>query len=416
MRAIALTWPGTPGRLAHRHLAIVRPLAGRAPRRRVGGTLRAVRASGQLGLLLLAMLLALAMLSQPARVAVKTALVVPEMLADAPIRPLLWVTPPPAREELSYQSPTGQVDVDIYRPGWGGRHGAVILYTGAFGLRRDPAFVRFGEALARSGAIVMVPESATLRTGAIDPGDVAGLVQAVGLLRARPDVDPERIGIIGFSAGGSIVLLAAEDEVGREQIAFVNVFGAYYDARELLISAMSREIVVDGQPVPWEPNEVTVYTAARQVIAGVPEDADREILWRAYLDHDPDARGALGRLSPTGQLVRELLDGPSRERAAAIVDALPAGWRERIDAVSPRARVDRLKARVYVMHGRADGHIPCGHARALVAEAPAGTIGAYSELELFRHVLPDQQLSRPALAREIAKLAYHAWLVGREYL
>src|SRR5690349_5051240 len=90
--------------------------------------------------------------------------------------------------------------------------GAIILYTAAFGLRHEPP-VRFAEALARSGAVVMVPESAALRAGDIAPEEVDGLLKALAYLRARPDVDPARIGIFGFSAGGSIVLLTAETDV-----------------------------------------------------------------------------------------------------------------------------------------------------------------------------------------------------------
>jgi cephalosporin-C deacetylase-like acetyl esterase len=138
----------------------------------------------------------------------------------------LWLSAPPQQFEYDYQSATGPIESDLYLPAEGGQHGAVILYTGAFGFRREPAFVRFAESLARSGAVVMVQESAALRAGEIAPEEVSGLLQALTYLQPRPEVDPSRMGIFGFSAGGSLVLLAAESDAGRDQIAFVNIFGA----------------------------------------------------------------------------------------------------------------------------------------------------------------------------------------------
>src|SRR5919198_1474368 len=194
------------------------------------------------------------LVSHPGRVAARTVLLMPEVYPDAPVRPLLWVSSPPRHEEYAYSSAAGQVDCDLYLPQGGGRHGTVILYTGAFGLRRAPAFVQFAEALARSGAVVLVPESTALRAGDIRAEEVDTLLQAVSYLRARPEVDPSRVGIFGFSAGGSLVLLAAETELGRQQIAFVNIFGAYYDAGDLLRQVAEDRIEADGGSEDWEPD------------------------------------------------------------------------------------------------------------------------------------------------------------------
>src|SRR5919198_625336 len=82
----------------------------------------------------------------------------------------------------------------------------------------------------------------------------AGQVDCDLYLPARPEVDPSRVGIFGFSAGGSLVLLAAETELGRQQIAFVNIFGAYYDAGDLLRQVAEDRIEADGGSEDWEPD------------------------------------------------------------------------------------------------------------------------------------------------------------------
>lgn len=164
---------------------------------------------------LLLVAFALALLSHPGRAAVQVMLLLPEMFVDAPVRPLRWFGAPPRHEEFGFESPTGRVDSDLYLPESGGRHGALVLFTGAFGLRRDANLVRLAEGLARSGAVVAVPESANLLQGEPRADEVVGLLEVVRYLSQRQEVDPGRIGLLGFSAGGSLALLAAEDPVGH---------------------------------------------------------------------------------------------------------------------------------------------------------------------------------------------------------
>src|SRR5688572_2281465 len=117
---------------------------------------------------------------QPTRVAAKTLLLLPDMFPTSPVRPLTWLTPAPRVEEYSYDFSAGHVDADIYYPGRGERHGALILLLGAVGFpRRDPTLVRFADGLSRSGAVVMIPESTTLQQGDILPEEVDGLLEAV---------------------------------------------------------------------------------------------------------------------------------------------------------------------------------------------------------------------------------------------
>ena len=362
------------------------------------------------------MLVATLAFTDAGRVAAKAILIMPEVFPSAPVRPLLWLSSPPAHEEFSYIASDGQVDCDLYVPGGAGSHGGVILYTGAFGLRRDPAFVQFAEALARSGAVVLVPESSALRAGEILTEEADSLLQAVDYLRARTEVDPNRIGIFGFSAGGSIVLLAAETDAGRDELAFINIFGAYYDAHELLREVATQSIEADGEVIPWEPDQVTRYAVAKQVVMSVSDPVDRDILGRALLDNDPTALDQQNQLTAEGRLVLELFERPTAERVDEILAALPAATRERLAAISPSTRIDRLKANLYVMHDRSDHFIPFIQSRELVAAAPRGTVRSFAEFELFGHVMPNRQVDPPTFVKEVAKLLLLADQLGGEFL
>jgi acetyl esterase/lipase len=361
--------------------------------------------------------LLLVVLTHPGRVAAKTLLLLPDMFPNSPLRPLAWVTGPPRVEEYNYDFSVGHVDSDVYLPAAGGRHGALILLLGAVGFpRRDPALVRFADGLSRAGAVVLIPESSNLQQGDILPGEVDGLLQAVTYLRARPEVDPERVGFLGFSVGGSLAILAAEDERGRDQIGFVNAFGSYYDARDLLRAVATRQIRVDGQMVPWAPSELTVWVFSRQLIQPLPDERDRDILARVLLDKEPQALADLGNLSADGRLVLELFLEPKPERVDAIIADLPPALRERLAGISPSRGLEHLAAHLYLMHDRSDSYIPFTESRKLTAAAPPGTFRAYGEFDLFAHVMPDRPLPGPVFALELLKLYHHAWLFCQEFL
>jgi acetyl esterase/lipase len=376
-----------------------------------------LRSIGRVVVALVVLSTLLIVLTHPGRVAAKTLLLLPDFFPTSPLRPLTWVTAAPSVQEYNYDFSAGHVDSDIYLPASGGRHGALIVLLGAVGFpRRDPTLVRFADGLSRSGAVVMIPESSSLQAGDLLPEEVDGLLRAVAYLQSRPEVDPARVGLLGFSVGGSMALLAAEDERGREQIAFLNVFGAYEDATDLLRAVAAHEIRVDGRRVAWEPAELTTWVFSRQLILRLPDERDRQILTGVFLEKQPEAEAALTELSPDGQLVLELFREPTAQRVDEILTELPSSIREHLRAISPSLNLDRLRADLYVMHDRADSYIPFTASRRLAAQAPPGILRAHTEFDLFAHVMPDRPLGGPDFAREVVRLYLHAWAFCLEFL
>ena len=88
----------------------------------------------------------------------------------------------------------------------------------------------------------------------IEPAETGNLVWAFQYLSEREYVDPRRTGLGGFCVGASFALVAAADPRIRDDVAFVNAFGPYFDAETLLLQAASRSVVYDGRRTPWEPD------------------------------------------------------------------------------------------------------------------------------------------------------------------
>ncbi|MFN0071618.1 MAG: dienelactone hydrolase family protein [Chloroflexota bacterium] len=378
---------------------------------------RRVRTSTRRFMVAIVLVLTLAgMVRQSVSVGIKTLALLPEAFENAPVRPLLVFTAPPSHREITWQSPAGRVDADLYLPAGPGPFGGIVLFTGAFGLRRAENMVRFAEGLARSGAAVLVPESEALQRGDIVPDEVDTLIQSLQALQAEPSVDAQRMGLAGFSVGGSLVLLAVEDPRGAELAQFANVLGAFFDAREMLISIASREIVVDSVAVPWTPDAVTRYTFVKHLILSMTEGLEKRTLAEAYLSVPPLGLPDGAVLSQEGRVVVGLIEGGSREQVTELVRELHPSALEWLAAISPSERVDQIRTKLYVMHDRGDVFVPFTEARRLVAGAAPEVLQRFTESALFAHVTIDEHLPPTQIAGELWKLYIHLWALGLEFL
>src|SRR5688500_9226658 len=183
---------------------------------------------------------------EPTRVAIQTAVMLPNLL-DAGPKPLNLFSEDPVRSSLPYRVPDdgGEPDLaELWLPSWASADrpaGAMLLVFGVNNLGRNhPAIERVADGLARTGVAVLVPDSRTLLEGRLEVGEIDGVVRAFQLLAARPEVDRERVGIVGFSVGGSLALLAAGDPRISSRVRWVNAFGAFADAAPYLAAVSAR--------------------------------------------------------------------------------------------------------------------------------------------------------------------------------
>ena len=381
--------------------------------------MRRVRRIVRRALLVVAILVlavvALAAATPQGRVAVRTALFLPQILPDFPIKPQEWVTPDPTRQEVTYPLATGDGVADLYLPGREDRHSAVLLFLGVNPAGRDDArVVGLAEGLARSGVVVMIPWSDTMTQRRIAVEEIDNLVMAFQYLRGLEVVDPDRVGMGGFCVGASLATVAAQDPRIADQVEFVNFFGGYYDVQDLIISVVTKSRFYDGRAEPWSPDKLSVEVVTAHLIEGVPDPDERGLLTRVFVDKTEPAVTDLNAFSADGRTVYRLLEGPTLEEAGPLLEALAPSTLEKMRLVSPSTQIDRLKARVLIMHDREDDLVPSEESRRLAEALPEGADTYYTEFSLFQHVDPTKSVSPPVYARELFKLFLHMYNVLRE--
>jgi dienelactone hydrolase len=382
-----------------------------------------------LGLVLLVVLV-VAVAWEPSRVGVQTAVLLPNLL-DAGPKPLNLFSAAPQRSAVEYRAAGDGRDAELaelWLPSWASadeRAGAMLLVLGVNNVGRNhPVVERVADGLARTGVAILVPDSRVLLEGRLEVGEVDGVVRAFELLASRPEVDPERVGIVGFSVGGSLALLAAADPRIADDIRWVNAFGAYADASTYLASVSAHAYrAADGDEVAWTPSELAREVYLGFMLEQVTDGDDRRALERALGDAvvdasrpSPDADLRASLHTGVARTIHDLLTARTLADAEREIDALPPSSRAFIDAISPGRHADGLLADVHLMHEREDHHVPFVESRTLASVyGEAGILRAHTEFRLFDHVQPDD-VDLVAAAPELVKLLLHVRSLMEETL
>ncbi len=367
---------------------------------------------------------------EPTRVGLQTAVMLPNLL-DAGPQPLTLFSDAPRRTAVPYRDAAGGEDrelAELWLPAWAAsdrRAGAMLLVLGVNNVGRNhPVVERVADGLARSGVAVLVPDSRVLLAGRLEAGEIDGVVRAFELLAARPEVDPQRVGIVGFSVGGSLALLAAGDPRIASGVRWVNAFGAFADAGTYLAAVSAHAYRgADGSEVAWTPSPLAREVYLGFVLDQVADEADRaaleEILGPAIVAGErpsPDADLRADLDTRAARAVHDLLTAGSLDEADALIEALPSRARSFVDDISPARHVDGIAARVHLMHDTEDHHVPFVESRALAsALESAGLLEEHTEFRLFDHVQPDD-LDLLAAAPELVKLLLHVRSLMEETL
>jgi hypothetical protein len=83
-------------------------------------------------------------------------------------------------------------------------------------------------------------------------------------------------------SGGNYQQAAADPRI-RDDVVFINSFGAYSNARDLFLQIASRTRFYQGLQEPWEVDRLTWLIIANELIETVDDRSDQEILKRSFL-------------------------------------------------------------------------------------------------------------------------------------
>ena len=367
-------------------------------------------------LLLLVAMSVILMVTREGRAAIATALLLPEVLPNAPVQPLERFTTAPLEQRVQFPYSGGTGNGVLYRPDDDNQHGAILMFLGINPDMEDSTLHRFARALAREGVVVLVAAPAQLQEGVLTLQEVDLLVGAFSYLRDAAYTDPDRVGFVGYCVGSSVSLLAAADPRISAQVKFVNFFAGYYSARSLLSAMTTHQIAVGDTVETWEPNADAYLWLLQQFGAALTSPEERAMMGQVVARGTLLSDYELTFLSQEARAVYDIVINDDPERYDALYKALPQSMRERFERLSLNGSLERLEAQIFIMHDRNDTYIPHTESRRLLDALAGYPDKHYTEFSLFKHMHPDASAEGSELLREVSKLYYHLFLVMREVI
>lgn len=343
------------------------------------------------------------------RAVFKSALLLTEVLPQVPIKPLASLGNPIRQERTTYSGADPALVGDLYLPDGEGPYGAILIYLGIASPADDPYAQALVRGLAQQGIVVLIHQSRRMEAGIIDPAEVAGIVEAVQFLHAQPQVDGERVGILGFSVGAGLALRAAADPRIRDDVAFVHSFGGYFDAANVLSAVTTQQVVVNGKVESWAPDPLAASLFQHALLATVANETERAQLQAALAgEGEPPAE-----LSRRGRTLLALYanDDPSRTQEILAGDPTLVGW---LQDISPAPAMQDVNARLYVAHDHADAFLPYSESLLLAEAASEHTSVVFRSFVLFAHLYPTNDANQLIFLREVWNLYWHVVAVLAE--
>jgi hypothetical protein len=302
-------------------------------------------------------------------------------------RPQTPVSPFPYRvEEVSYDNPR-QPDVrlagTLTLPPSGGPFPAVILISGSGPQDRDGTvfdhkpFLVLADALTRRGIAVLRVDDRGVggsSRGRQDPttADFATDVEAgLALLRARGDIDPSRIGLIGHSEGALIAAMVASEDPG---VDFAVLWAGPGVSGEQLLVEQARALSLAGGASPETAQGVAELQ--RAILQAVIAEPNVERL-HASLGRITTSRGA----APIGEDAARALSSP---------------WYRHFLTFDPARALQNVRAPVLALLGGRDTQVPAHQNTPALRAALADNRGATVEiLPGLNHLFQSAQTGAP---------------------
>ncbi len=268
--------------------------------------------------------------------------------------------PPPYRqEEVTITNGAIKLAGTLTVPPTPGRHPAVVLITGSGPENRDeevfgfPVFRVLADHLTRQGIAVLRCDDrgvggsngSTAQSTSVD--FATDVIADLAFLRARPDIDPKRIGLIGHSEGGLIAPMAA---VRSSDVAFIVLMsGPAVPGDKILLAQGEQLLRLRGATPDILKQQADVQQAlfaAARANAGW-DDLDKQL--RARVD---------GQVAALPEAQRAAAREAGYKQVAGQIKAVQSPWFRFFLTFDPATVLTKVRCPVLAFFGELDFQVP----------------------------------------------------------
>jgi pimeloyl-ACP methyl ester carboxylesterase len=314
------------------------------------------------------------------------------------------------RLEMHYDRGGERLPASLYRPAGTTRRlpGWVVLHGLTTSGREHVSLIRFATALAASGAIVFVPELPEWRQLRVEPHTTVPTIRAaVHALHDDARVDPDRVGLFGFSFGATQGLVAAADPAVDALLRGIVAWGGYRDLGRLFRFGLTGEHELDAVRHQLRPDPYGCWIVAGNYLTLAPGHEDAHDVARAAMRlalesgkrqvyagdpmYDPYKRELRQTIAPERRALFDRIAPPSsaplRSDPATLdlADALVAAASRAEPLLDPTPALPRITTPIVIAHGRDDRLIPFTESLRMARSLPADVLSSVTVTGLFSH-------------------------------
>ena len=337
------------------------------------------------------------------RPALKTLLLVSEVVPNFPVRHLKYLSREPKVEEVTLKVGDMDIKADLYTPQDNKKHPAVIFTLGVVVTKQDSTVVKFAQSLSRLGFVVLVPDLPDFVSGFVWTDSVETLISAVEFLDRQSFVNRQRIGFAGFCVGASTSIVAAEKEQIADKVDFIAGISPYFDIWSSASAVITGQVKENSSFVSWRPADLTVESLQRGFINYVKDENERSLLLGHFTQKSPLSSGSVEHLSTEARIIYDFLSNTDLEQIDELWQRFPQSAKDLILELSPSTHINNLKARVFVLDDKKDTFIPRVEGEKLFRSLPKEQI-KFTEIDSFEHVNPKTKLERWSVVKQIFHL------------
>lgn len=298
----------------------------------------------------------------PLKTHLKAFFLISQEFPEFPIKPLGLISREPEHSRVELESQNGKIIADFFVPSSPHKNPrpAVVLALGVYAVEENrKAILNFAQTFSRLGYIVFWPRLENLENGIVAHEEPETFIQSLLYLESLDSVDKEKISFLGFSVGSSLALIAAQDPRISENLHSLVFFGGYYDVFDYLTSVATETAVIDNKEVAWKPSD-----------------------WvKQHVQDILDSKNAQG--------LAQLLEVSSREAVISELKEIPEVELDGLKKLDPAKNIERVEARVFIIHDRADFYVHYSESVKLARALGKESSPDFLLVNLFEHVRPE---------------------------
>ncbi|OGD83450.1 hypothetical protein A2165_03260 [Candidatus Curtissbacteria bacterium RBG_13_40_7] len=346
------------------------------------------------------------------RPALKTMLLVPEVVPNFPIKPIHYLNKDPQVEEITLQIPQKTIKADLYRPKDNKKHPAIVFSLGTIVTRKSEEVTKFAETLSRMGFVVLVPDLPDFISGFVWTDSVDGLLSSIQFLDTQNFVDKKKMGFAAFCVGASAAIVASEDEKISNKVSFIAAIAPYFSAKEAaeaIILGKAKDS--NGSWTDWQPHELSVNTIQTGYIHSVENEAERELMKGHFLTGKKMSGDEIEKLSPETRAIFDFLTNTDDAKFDEIWKRIPDDFKNDVfDYLSPDLKINKLKAKLLILNDKKDTYVPKTEGEKFVKNLPKNQLYLI-EVDSFEHVNPTTKLTRLAAIKQLLNLSKYLYRI-----